>query len=163
MKKEQNNLLIIIISIAAGLLIIGGIIITILLATNKTNKVGESLKTSIIDSKTTYKAVFLLNNQVYFGKIKEQTDKKIVLENVYYLQVNQAQTDKKDDKEADSEQPQISLIRLGEEMHGPKNILELNYQNVLMIEELRSDSKIIEAINNYEKQSLQAPAEVPTK
>ena len=57
-----------------------------------------------------YQAVFLTNNQIYFGHVKNGSSDYVTLEDVYYIQVN------------NSDSTQNRLVRLGDsEPHGPKN------------------------------------------
>lgn len=96
-------------------------------------------------SSDTYSAVFLSNGQVYFGKIKENNSKEIILDDVFYLQSN--------NQGPISDQPiqssQFTLIKLGNELHGPTDELFINKQNVLFYEHLRSDSHVVKSIKNY--------------
>lgn len=94
-----------------------------------------------------YQAVFLTNNQVYFGKITDMNGSYVTLANIYYLQVVQplqgtTQTEAQ-------KQQQISLIKLGKELHGPTDEMHINRDQILFYEDLRSDSDVIKAINTY--------------
>lgn len=91
-----------------------------------------------------YSAVFLSNGQVYFGKIEKQTDKEFLITNVYYLQLT-------GDAGAQSQlaETKFSLIKLGNELHGPTDELFINKAHVLFYENLRADSKVVESIKNY--------------
>ncbi len=97
------------------------------------------------ESNGVYSAVFLSNGQVYFGKIKENNSKEIILDNVFYLQSN--------NQSAVSGQSiqgsQFTLVKLGNELHGPTDELFINKQNVLFYEYLRSDSQVVQSIKNY--------------
>jgi hypothetical protein len=96
-----------------------------------------------------YKAVFLVNNQVYFGKLGNSINSQFVaLEDVYYLQVQQQIQPASKDKKA-SDQPNISLIKLGGELHGPTDTMQINRDQILLIEDLRTDSNLVAAIGNY--------------
>jgi len=100
-----------------------------------------------------YSAVFLTNGQVYFGKIYGRTDTQIDLRNIYYLQVNQqVQPDpsaKATPTPSASESPQVSLVKLGNELHGPNDRMIINMTQVLFTESLKSDSKVVTAIQNF--------------
>jgi len=93
-----------------------------------------------------YSAVFLVNGQVYFGKIDDTISNYTVLTDIYYLQVDQpiqpAQTNITD-------QPQISLIKLGDEIHGPKDEMKINKDQVLFIEDLKEDGQVVKAIKAH--------------
>src|ERR1035437_9156082 len=69
-----------------------------------------------------YQAVFLTNNQVYFGKLTELDSKYPVLTNVYYIQAFAAQ----DLSNAAKAGGQLQLVKLGSEIHQPQNVMYLN-------------------------------------
>ena len=103
-----------------------------------------------------YQAVFLTNGQVYFGKLSA-TQGGYKLTNIYYLQVTQAlqQASAESNKTPSSTgpaantQPNIQLIKLGNELHGPTDAMYLGRQNVLFWENMKNDSKVVDAINKY--------------
>lgn len=100
-----------------------------------------------------WQAVFLTNNQVYFGKLLE-TGERYILSNIYYLQVDQPLQLAQDNLSQQIEnQPDIRLIKLGNELHGPKDIMYIERANVLFWENIKEDSQIVETIKNYEKQN----------
>ena len=41
------------------------------------------------------------------------------------------------------------VVVLGNELHGPQDEMRINYQHVLFIEDLKPDSKVVQAIENY--------------
>ncbi|MBD3311826.1 MAG: hypothetical protein GF349_05065 [Candidatus Magasanikbacteria bacterium] len=93
-----------------------------------------------------YQAVFLNNGQVYFGKIEKRDSDLVKLVDIYYLQVNQGLQN----QDADSEgQPDMSLVKLGNELHGPEDEMEIILENILFIENLSKDSKVLRAIEDY--------------
>jgi hypothetical protein len=89
-----------------------------------------------------YQAVFLDNEQVYFGKITNISDKIVVLENIFYLQNNSSKT-------TGDNQSDIKLIKLGNELHGPEDSMQINRDHILFTETLRGDSKVVKAIQEY--------------
>lgn len=93
-----------------------------------------------------YSAVFLVNGQVYFGKLDKTAVDYTVLTDIYYLQVDQpiqpAQT-------KTTEQPQISLIKLGDEIHGPKDEMKINKNQILFIEDLKDDGQVVKTIKAH--------------
>ena len=97
-----------------------------------------------------YSAVFLTNGQVYFGKINSMDMTQVDLRDIYYLQVNQQNLQSGDKKTADATAaPDISLVKLGNELHGPNDRMRINRSQVLFTESLKSDSKVVTAIGNY--------------
>lgn len=124
----------------AGLVLALVIIVGGLVFTQKAQFNGNLVK------KDQYQAIFLTNNQVYFGKIKAISDESVTMSDVYYLQVQQSvQPDAKDKTAADQ---QLSLAKLGGELHGPEDTMFLNRDQVLFWENLKNDSKVVQAIQN---------------
>jgi hypothetical protein len=107
---------------------------------------------------STYQAVFLTNGQVYFGKIADRSD-WIELSDIYYLQVTQnlqaaATGDQAKDATpttgtTDKNQSNIQLVKLGSELHGPKDIMHIQRDKVLFWEDMKDDSKVVTAIKQY--------------
>lgn len=96
-----------------------------------------------------YYAVFLTNGQVYFGHIEKSDQLTISLANVYYLRANtNLQTIQTKNKK--SENVELALIKLGNELHGPKDMMVLNRTSILFWEELRNDGKMVQAIKRYQ-------------
>lgn len=86
-----------------------------------------------------YSAVFLDNNQVYFGKISGSIWSYLNLTDVYYFGSD------KDGSNPDN----IALIKLGSEMHAPTDRMKINRKHILYIEELSDYSRVVEAINEH--------------
>ncbi len=96
-----------------------------------------------------YSAVFLDNNQVYFGKLSHKKSAYVTLEDVYYLRVTQVLQDTPDGKQVTV--PDINLVKLGTELHKPEDRMEIQRTNILFIEKLKPESDIISAINTYKQ------------
>jgi hypothetical protein len=99
-----------------------------------------------------YQAVFLSNGQVYFGKVTNLERDYAELSDVYYLMRKtplQTQVPVEGDAAAAAQQSQLTLIKLGNEIHGPKDAMILNQKHILFVENLKDDSKIVAAINDY--------------
>lgn len=93
-----------------------------------------------------YSAVFLLNNQVYFGKMVENKRDRIVLREVFYIQVNENEGA---DDLGNMSSGRFNLVKLGDEIHGPTDELFINKDNVVFYEYLRDDSAVVQAIKEY--------------
>ena len=119
----------------------------------------SKLKKSTVSGKTR-QAVFLSNSQVYFGYVSNQNDQYVTLKDIYYLQVQQPiQPKKEDDKDAKA---QASLVKLGNELHGPKDEMRINREHILFIEDMKDGSKVNEAISTYLKNgSTATPTPAP--
>lgn len=98
--------------------------------------------------KDDYQAVFLNGGQVYFGKIKALNDRYIDLSDIYYLNTN----DQNGQSEQSSQQ-NLSLIKLGCELHGPKDRMVINREQVMFWENLKNDSKVATAIKQWQEQN----------
>ena len=91
---------------------------------------------NLIDTDT-YQAVFLSNNQIYFGHLINIDSQYPVLADVYYVRLE------------GSDATSGRLVRLGEgEPHGPKNEMIINRDHILFWENLNTDSKIVQTILN---------------
>lgn len=95
-----------------------------------------------------YQAVFLTNNQVYFGKISGITKQYVKIKNIYYLQVPQQAQGSSSGSTTSTTQP--SLVKLGSEIHGPEDIMYVARNQVLFWENLKNDGKVAQAIKNYQ-------------
>lgn len=102
-----------------------------------------------------YQAVFLTNGQVYFGQVQDRNAQYLKLTDVYYLQSVQplqepqpvtGGTKKTPPPPA---QPELTLVKLGQELHGPRDYMHINRDQVLFIEDLRDDGKVADAMKRY--------------
>lgn len=92
-----------------------------------------------------YQAVVLTNGQVYFGTLTNTNGTYLHLENAYYT--------KKQDVPASATDAQkkavdanVSLVKVGSELYGPANSLNIKSEQVLFWQDLRPDSKVATAI-----------------
>ena len=94
-----------------------------------------------------YQAVFLTNNMVYFGKITDISSEYVKLSDIFYLQV---QGDQSKTQANSTTQPQLSLTKLGGELHGPEDTMYINRKEILFWENLKADGKVTQAIKDYQ-------------
>lgn len=89
-----------------------------------------------------YQAVFLndSNDQVYFGKLRVINDSYYSLTDVYYVRVDQVQP------ESSEPQSSFTLVKLGNELHGPEDEMFIPRDKVLFWENLKTDGKIAKGI-----------------
>lgn len=95
-----------------------------------------------------FSAVFLSNGQVYFGTIEKDDDGYTILKNIYYLQVA-SPLQQVPANGTKAQQPQLVLVKLGNELHGPKDYMKINDRHIIFIEELRPDGQVMQAIKRY--------------
>lgn len=83
----------------------------------------------------TYQAIFLTNDQIYFGFLKNISSDYLILSDVYYVKVNESGAGQ--------------LVKLGTgEPHGPKDGMVINQNQVLFWENLKADSPVVKTIQN---------------
>ncbi len=89
-------------------------------------------------------AVFMNGGQVYFGKITNLNGKYLTLQDIYYLRVNQqVQPDAKPSAN------DISLVKLGCELHGPQDLMVVKQDQVIFWENLKDDGKVAQAVKQF--------------
>lgn len=102
-----------------------------------------------------YQAVFLTNGQVYFGKLAALNHKYVTITNIYYLQVQSNTGLQGSSSSGESSNSQVSLAKLGNELHGPKDKMYIASGQMLFWENLKDDSKVVQAIDKYQAQQQQ--------
>jgi len=130
-KKYQFSQIFAALAVIIGLLlvIILGFAVYSLLSKNA----GEAEK---IDQ-TTYQAVFLEGGQIYFGKLRDIDSPYPVLDDVYYVKLE-------NEKAASGRLVKLGII----EPHGPKDQMILNRNHILFWENLKPDSQVVQTIRN---------------
>lgn len=93
-----------------------------------------------------YQAVFLTSGQVYFGKLSFVDDKYMKLTDVFYIQTSSSSTDVQSSSSSNSD---MQLIKLGNEIHGPKDSMVISRDQVLFFENLKDDGKVAKTIKEY--------------
>ena len=94
-------------------------------------------------------AVFLNTGQVYFGNIQTLNRSYVVLSNVFYLQTN----NKTDATSSSASNSQVSLVKLGCELHMPYDRMIINSDQVTFWENLQDDGQVAKAVAQYDKQN----------
>jgi len=96
-----------------------------------------------------FQALFLTNGQVYFGHLSDVNDGYVKLTDIYYLQVQQQV---QPGQSSSSSNPNVSLAKLGNELHGPEDVMYVAQSQVLFWENLKNSGKVVQAINTYQQQ-----------
>ncbi|MEK7630079.1 MAG: hypothetical protein AAB432_01705 [Patescibacteria group bacterium] len=102
----------------------------------------------VFTSNNVYQAVFLSNGQVYFGNLSREASQFVVLNDVFYLQITQAPQPL---KAGETPPTNINIVKLGGELHGPTDEMRINRDQVLFIENLKTDSRVTQAIDQFKK------------
>src|SRR6185312_12815956 len=85
-------------------------------------------------------AVFLNTGQVYFGNVKSFNQDYLVLSNVYYLQ-----SSSNGSSSSDTSNQNVSLVKLGCELHKPYDQMMVNTKEVTFWENLQADGQVAKA------------------
>ena len=112
----------------------------------------DNAESSLIN-RNQYQAIFLdsQDGQVYFGKLAIYNDDTYVLNDIFYVRVeNPIQP-----QGTEQQQPNISLAKLGNELHGPEDIMFIARDKVLYWENLKDDGQVVTAIKNYKQNGEQ--------
>jgi hypothetical protein len=96
-----------------------------------------------------WQAVFLANSQVYFGKISSVTRNDIRLTNIYYLQSNKQGSNAGYPRDIDTDD--VTLVKLGEELHGPEDMMTIGRAHIVFTETLKDTAQVVKAIKTFEK------------
>ena len=91
-----------------------------------------------------YQAVFLNSGQVYFGKLGTGGG-WFTLSDIYYLQATESLQQTGTVAGRDLNQ-KVQLIKLGTEIHGPLDVMYIAKGEISFWENLKEDSKVVEAI-----------------
>lgn len=94
-------------------------------------------------------AVFLNTGQVYFGNIKTLNDKYFVLTNIYYLQTSNASGS----SSSSSANSNVTLVKLGCELHRPYDQMVINRPSVTFCENLESTGQVAQAVSKFQQQN----------
>lgn len=90
-----------------------------------------------------WQAVFLTNGQAYFGHLDHYNRGYVLLKDVYYLQVPQSLQ-----SQTPGAQPQLNLVKLGGELHGPEDRMFIPKGQILFWEDMKSGSQVMRAIES---------------
>ncbi len=99
--------------------------------------------------RSAFQAVFLQSGQVYFGKLARRSEDMYLMTDVYYL------------SEPREGFPRGQLVKRGSELHGPREPMIVPARQVLLIENLRDDSDVVQAIKKHKAGEPLASAAPP--
>lgn len=94
-----------------------------------------------------YQVVFAGNNQAWFGKLHILSDGSYQMTDVFYYSGQTTSSAQRPN--ADAQTPE--LVKMGSELHGPTDQIIFSKDQVVFWENLRSDSKVSQAIATYKK------------
>lgn len=119
------------------------LIVAAIVAVSSTSTTAES---KYVDSGK-LQAVFLNTGQVYFGNIKVLNNKYVVLTNIYYLQTSNSSGS----SSSSSTNSNVSLVKLGCELHEPYDQMVINRSQVTFWENLQDGGQVAKAVKQFEQ------------
>lgn len=123
------------------LFISGFIIAFIIFDAIGVNLIGTSTNKSDFYKRDTYQSIFLTNGSVFFGKVTNQSDTAIEIDDVYYLKASAIQ---QQDVAVDANN--LALVKVTDDIHSPENRAEIRLDQVLFIQNLDQNSKVLQSI-----------------
>ena len=157
-QKESSKMPWIVLGVIVVVLVVVGLLFRDKLFASKGSSVMPDNGTDV----SGYQAVFLTNGQVYFGKLSSSNTDYPVLTDIYYLQVVQPPLQgQQSGTSAAQSQQSISLVKLGNELHGPVDEMHISKQQILFYEDLKTDGQVVKAIQAYKTNPSGAAAPAP--
>ena len=87
-----------------------------------------------------WQAVFLESGQVYFGRLADTGGDYVTLSNVYYLK-----------EAADLSQSNLNLVKLGGELHGPEDTINIRKESIAFWENMKDTSRVVQSIKGSQQ------------
>lgn len=103
----------------------------------------------VIRSPGAYQAVFLDNGQVYFGKLESLNKDFLSLRDIYYLRAGIPVQQGSSQADPSLSGAQLDLIKLGSELHAPKDEMIINKGHVLFYEDLNESGEVMKLIRKH--------------
>lgn len=115
--------------------------LSVVILTSKLNLTSNEAEHSIDEN--LYQAIFLSNDQIYFGHLANLNSRFFLLSDVYYVMIGSSDLPGGGNR----------LVKLGQnEAHKPLDHMVINKDHVLFLENLTPDSPVVQAIRNLQLQ-----------
>jgi hypothetical protein len=105
--------------------------------------------------------VFINNNEAFVGHITGADSQNITMKDIYYLTLEARDANGNTITNPTAAQFKPFIKKLGQEVYGPKDVIQISRQNVRYYSELRDDSDVVKAILGFEKNPALAPSPSP--
>ncbi|HET8991967.1 MAG TPA: hypothetical protein VFN31_02970 [Candidatus Saccharimonadales bacterium] len=142
--KNQNRDLWTRIGVVAAIVCVVILLIGIIAALYANNNNTKDTESQYINT-SKLQAVFLNTGQVYFGNIKTLNNNFLVLTNIFYLQTNGSSSS----SSSTSANNNVSLVKLGCELHQPYDQMVINRSSVTFWENLQSSGQVAKAVATW--------------
>lgn len=130
-----------------GMGVLGLLLVALVVALIVAIGFGDKKQESGYLDKNKLQAVFLNTGQVYFGNVKSLTSKYFVVDNIYYLQTSSTGTSTANQAASTN----VSLVKLGCELHSPYDQMVINRDQVTFWENLQDNGQVAKAVATFEK------------
>lgn len=149
--------------VTSGVLLIGTTFLVVALILGLVFGVGGESNEADQIQEDNYQAVFLnsQDGQVYFGKLDIYNKDLYVLTDIYYVRVENPIQPEGSDQQTNS-QANISLAKLGNELHGPQDVMYIARDKVLYWENLKDEGQVVTAITKYKENGETTPETTDT-
>jgi hypothetical protein len=124
------------------------IVALIVLVGASNNTLADKTEASYIKTNK-LQAVFLNTGQVYFGNIATLNNNYLVLTDIYYLQTASTGSG----SSSTTSNSNVSLVKLGCELHRPYDQMVINRSQVTFWENLQSDGQVATAVAKYQQEN----------
>jgi hypothetical protein len=125
-----------------------GAVVVLLVAVVAAVSLGGGKKEGGYVNSKKLQAVFLNTGQVYFGNIKSLNGKYAVLTNIYYLQTSGGSSTTNTNSNTN-----VSLVKLGCELHEPYDQMVINRDQITFWENLQDNGQVAKAVKTFEQQN----------
>lgn len=113
---------------------------------NLSNPFSHSNPSNLSASSSDYVAIYMENGKVYFGKMQDSDSDEPRLTDVFTLNVTIGQ-----DRGENPPQTDFELVKLTDQFQAPTDLLVLSRNKILFWEPLKSDSRVVAAIEKYKE------------
>jgi hypothetical protein len=135
-----------------GTVLLGGAIVILLIALVTLISFGGGKSEDKYVDSSKLQAVFLNTGQVYFGNIKTLNKNYFVLTNIYYLQAANSNNSGANASTANTNN-NITLVKLGCELHEPYDQMIINSDQVTFWENLQDNGQVAKAVSTFKQQN----------
>lgn len=136
-----------------GVTVIGALIVILILAVIAVISFGGPKSEDKYVDSSKLQAVFLNTGQVYFGNVKALNNKYFVVTNIYYLQASNNNGSNSSSSSSSSANNNITLVKLGCELHEPYDQMVINSDQVTFWENLQDGGQVAKAVKSFEQQN----------
>lgn len=136
-----------------GVTVIGALIVILILAVIAVISFGGPKSEDKYVDSSKLQAVFLNTGQVYFGNVKALNNKYFVLTNIYYLQATNNNSGSSSSNSSNNSSNNITLVKLGCELHEPYDQMVINSDQVTFWENLQDGGQVAKAVKTFQQQN----------